>query len=92
VTQFSDVVPQTARSFFDAAGQTLSYLYSRWQDEKEYENIDLYLMPLNKAANEAGVQLTAMTKRPFGVKFVADGTKFHATINGSGRYRLILDC
>ncbi len=72
-----------ANSFYKKATETMVYLAGRWRDESQFENIDLYMMPFSKIANECGVQLKAMTKRPFGVKFAVDQKEFHAFIRGN---------
>ena len=65
-----------ALAFFNQAEKTLSYLYERWQDEKEYEDIKDYQKPLNSIAETAGVVITKMNKRPFGCNFTVDGKTF----------------
>ena len=69
-----------AMDFFRTAKRSLIYLYCRWQDEKGHENIDTYMLSLSKLADEVGVILQAMTKRPFGVKFAVGKKVFHAFI------------
>ena len=46
----------------------MSSLYSRWLDEKDYEDINDYALPI-KAIIEPLATLTKMTKRPFGFEF-----------------------
>lgn len=42
-------------------------LFDRWQDEKEYENINDYLICLQENIKE-DVEIYAITKRPFAIK------------------------
>lgn len=51
-------------------------LWARWQDEKEYEDINDYAEPI-KAHLPQGFVLEKMTKRPFGFHFSL--THFKAT-------------
>jgi len=45
---------------------TLAYLYSRWQDEKGYENIEDYKLPIVKALEEIkDVEVLSMIQKPF---------------------------
>ena len=48
--------------------ETVAGLYFRWQDEKEYEDINDYLTTIKKTIPEA----YAITKRPFGIKVKCD--------------------
>lgn len=65
----------------DKAFDVLVYLYERWQDEKEYEDIGEYLQVIKQYIPEA----TKMYKRPFGVACeVADGVFLHVSIQRSG--------
>lgn len=73
------VTPE-ALAFYTAAQRTMENLWERWQDEKQYEAIEDYRLPLVAVAEKAGVTLGAMTKRPFGVKFSVGGKEFHLTI------------
>jgi hypothetical protein len=63
--------------------QTLDYLYSRWQDEKEYENINDYAKPMNRHFERHGLTLEKMTKRPFGCIVVINGKRYQVYVNNS---------
>jgi hypothetical protein len=65
-----------ARDFFHKAELTANMLACRWADEKEYEDIKDYMVPLQKVASEFGVKITKMTKRPFGCHFEVDNKTF----------------
>ena len=75
-----------ALAFFNTAGDTLAYLWSRWQDEKEYEDINDYAKPLQSLADAAGVTIVKMTKRPFGCVIAVEEKQFTVTIKGNGAY------
>lgn len=77
----TQVTPEAAE-FFRQAANLIASLAGRWKDERNYENIDLYLQPLSPIANQCGVVLVAMTKRPFGVKFTVGEKRFEAFIKG----------
>lgn len=69
---------------------TFGYLYERWQDEKEYENINDYGIAIVSAINKEMPPLKAAcicaTKRPFGVKIYVDGILFHFYVKASKQY------
>jgi len=67
--------PQAA-DFFNKAEKTFIYLYERWQDEKEYEDIKDYQKPLDTLATKCGIVITKMNKRPFGCHFTVSGRTF----------------
>jgi hypothetical protein len=56
----------------------LEMLYERWQDEKDYEDIEEYADVIRKRL-PAGISLSQMHRRPFGFSFVCTG--FSATYN-----------
>ncbi len=73
-----------AANFFKAVQETVERLFDRWQDEKDYENINDYLGPMQKFATENNVSITQMIKRPFGCKFqVEDGRVYQLKCNRS---------
>ena len=61
-------------------GEHLSYLYYRWQDEKEYEDFSEYAESAKKMLPEDFIY-TGMKKRPFKVEFTYDGFKGFFTVN-----------
>jgi len=71
----------TANEFFTAVADTAASLYGRWLDEKDYEDINDYLPVVVKTADEFGVSIVKMTKRPFGFHFSVDGRTFAMTVN-----------
>lgn len=70
-----------ANEFFTAVADTCVWLYERWLDEKDYEDINDYLPVVAKVADEFGVSIVKMTKRPFGFHFRVDGRTFAMTVN-----------
>lgn len=63
----------------------MSNLYGRWLDEREYENINDYLVPVNKALATTGTELVAtkMNKRPFGFNFSIGEAEYQFFVNSS---------
>lgn len=53
---------------FDAVQERMSYLYWRWQDEKEYEDFADYAAEMKKLL-PADFTFIKGTKRPFGFTF-----------------------
>lgn len=70
---------QAARSFYHAAEQTMANLYDRWKDEEGFENLDLYMKPLQPIAKKFGVKLLSFGSRPFGPTFKVDGKTYKLT-------------
>lgn len=56
-------------------------LWGRWQDEKEYGDIQDYLMVIQKYIPEA----YKITKRPFGVHCKCNDGEVHIQVKRSGR-------
>jgi hypothetical protein len=52
-------------------------LYTRWMDEKEYEDIKDYEKVLTPYVEGIGGEVIKMTKRPFGIQFKLEGVKYH---------------
>ncbi len=71
-------------AFLDLIQNLMLNLYDRWQDEKEYEDIADYAIPLRKHLPE-GWTLQVMTKRPFGFKFdIGTEAVYTAFVKASG--------
>lgn len=79
--------PQAAQFFADAQ-TTMSYLASRWADERGYEHIASYAAPLRPIAEKYGVRIERMISRPFGCEFSVDSPprKFVCTLTIGGKY------
>jgi len=82
---------QAVEAFFTEAQKMLSYLYSRWQDEKEYENIEEYAKPLTATAEKHGLKIVKMNKRPFGCDLSINNMTYRVDVKstsmGWGRVR-----
>ena len=57
-------------------------LWGRWQDEKEYEDIQDYLTVIQKYIPEA----YKITKRPFGIRCKCDDGDIHIQVKRKGDY------
>jgi hypothetical protein len=63
------------QKFFKKIENTLLYAHMRWQDEREYEDINDYAKAFIPAIEEADFTFLKMTKRPFGFQFTAESRK-----------------
>lgn len=62
-------------------------LWDRWQDEKEYEDINEYGKVLHGAINKVDeCMLFKATKKPFGVKVYRAGQLIHFFMKRKGSY------
>lgn len=77
--------PEALRFYNDAA-KTMAYLVARWSDEGQYEDINEYVKSLEPIAEQAGVKIIRMTKKPFGCKFSVNDVIFQISITLGGRY------
>lgn len=66
-------IPDTANGlvFFRSVQQKLEYFYSRWQDEKEYEDFGDYQAEAVKLCANGGVKFEKLTRSPFALTFVS---------------------
>lgn len=71
--------------FFDGQQSFICYLYARWQDEKEYEDIEEYKSAIQMKMPE-GFLITKMTKRPFGFEFTIGTNAIYAIDVTQGNY------
>lgn len=74
----------TARGFFTAATGLFVELYSRWQDEKDFEPIKEYKAAVVRFAKDfgLGIAITRMTAKPFGCEFTSiEGRTYRLTVN-----------
>ena len=72
-------MPETTKQavdFFEKSETLMTNLHIRWLDEHEYEDIKDYQVPLNKVAEECGVVIVKMNKRPFGCTFTVEDKVF----------------
>jgi hypothetical protein len=81
---------KNASGFFNESIDKFGYLYNRWQDEMEYEDIKDYQLPLNPIAKKFGVTILKMNKRPFGCDFTVDGKTYKIAVSATRmQYRRI---
>lgn len=74
---------KNASDFFHDSVEKFGYLYNRWQDEMEYEDINDYQLPLNPIARKFGVTILKMNKKPFGCDFTVDGKTYKITVSAT---------
>lgn len=74
---------KNAADFFNESVDKFGYLYNRWMDEKEYEDIKDYQLPLNPIAKKFGVTILKMNKKPFGCDFTVDGKTYKITVSAT---------
>lgn len=72
------------KKVLDSTSKLIGTLYCRWQDEKEYEDIKDYGVPIKAAIKDIkSVKTVTMTKSPFGFKFTCvDGSKYRCFVKG----------
>ena len=68
----------------------MEYGYMRWQNEKDYEDINDYSILFEKKLDPLVIKFLKMTKRPFGFKFTAGGKKFQLAITAKRYYVKLL--
>lgn len=65
-------------------------LYCRWQDERDYEDIEEYGKVIGSVMEKEfptyGIKVTKASKRPFGVKIEMGGYNFHIFLKFRGNY------
>ena len=66
---------------------TFANLWDRWQDEKDYEDINEYGKVLHSAISKVDeCMLFKATQRPFGVKVYRGGQLIHFYMKKKGNY------
>lgn len=80
----------TIREFVDRLykSERIAYLIARWQDEREYEDINSYRPSLEAEAPD-GVKITRMYRRPFGCRFEIGAERFILKLFASGRIQVL---
>lgn len=70
----------------------VAYLYERWLDEHEYEEIDLYRENIQKVFKDKKMPflVMGMTKRPFGFKVRTENGLFHIAMRAKGKTKLVM--
>lgn len=77
----NELVQKEIKDIFSQCGDRICYLYERWQDEKEYENIEDYKKNLQELL--VSHTIIRMTKRPFGFTTLIQGKLVHVFIKAS---------
>jgi hypothetical protein len=72
-----------ASKFFDDSHELMSILYSRWQDEKEYEDIADYGKVISEKVDAIGGTFVKMKKRPFGFTYKLADAEYLIAMSGS---------
>lgn len=72
-----------AEEFMHQVNKRFCYLAERWQDEKEYEDFNDYIVVIRSLCDQFGVVHVNTTKSPFGFIFAIEGTKFYQYIKGN---------
>ena len=67
---------EKGRALVHGLGEKISYGYSRWQDEKEYEDISDYAILFREDIEKAGGRFERMNKQPFGFVFRLGSLRF----------------
>ncbi len=81
ITVAEDKVRTAVIALYESMTEQMIYLYSRWQDEKEYEDIADYGNAM-KGNLPKWATFVKVTERPFGFKFkTEDGRLYSFTIN-----------
>ena len=71
-----------ASKLYEEAEKILLCLYSRWQDEKQYEDIKDYEKPLVDLLSKAQAQAVVMKKRPFGFTCKIGDATYQYSVTG----------
>lgn len=72
---FEAKFPKTV-GFYKKNQQVLDYLYGRWLDEREYEDIKEYADLIRGKIEAEGMKMGKMRKRPFGFEITNEEGTF----------------
>lgn len=75
---------QVALKLWNDLTDLMFNLYSRWQDEKEYENINDYAEPIKPKVEAIGGKFIRMNKRPFGFDYQLNGVTYKILVKSTG--------
>ena len=86
MTPTSEANKAKISEFWEKIGDLVGNLMCRWQDEKEYEDINDYQKVLESEMPQ-GWKIKKMTKRPFGFHFTIGTDAVYAiTMSANGSY------
>jgi hypothetical protein len=71
----------TAEKFYDKMENFVVSLYGRWQDEKDYEDINDYGTLIKKEVDKIGGKFIKMVKKPFGFLYSLDDVTYQISIS-----------
>lgn len=58
------------------------YLYHRWQDEQEFEDLNDYGIPVKEEVEKIGGKFLKMITNPFGFQYSIEGSVYQIAFNG----------
>ncbi len=72
-----------ARKIFEELENTMTNLYCRWQDEKEYEDFEDYKKIIADKLIPYDAKFLSMSKRPFAVKFQLSNATYEIKVSAT---------
>lgn len=72
-----------AKTFYQDIQDHMEMLYSRWADEKEYEDIRDYGVSIEHAVKKIGGTFLKMSKRPFGFTYELMGATYQVQMKST---------
>lgn len=70
MAKITSTIKPRVEKLLAALDQPIGYGYSRWQDEKKYEDIADYAVLYEAEAKKLGWEITKMTPSPYGFRAV----------------------
>ena len=83
MTEQANNPKKTADAIFEALEKPMINGYSRWLDEKDYEDINDYAVLFTAKVVELGGEFIKMTKRPFGFQYKLGNVTIHVSISNN---------
>jgi hypothetical protein len=74
---------EIASKLYSQLEKHMSYLYLRWLDEQEYEDIKNYSLSIKEQVKKVGGRFLKMSKRPFGFTYILSDATYQVSINGT---------
>lgn len=75
-----------ANKIYEDIEETIINLFYRWQEEKDYEDINDYALLIKPMIEQNGGILLNMNKRPFGVTYQLSDAVYQISVYASGKY------
>ena len=76
-------IDKIAVTLYEKLQQHMIYLYWRWQDEQEMEDIKDYSVNIEKEVKAVGGTFLKMNKRPFGFTFKLSSMTYQVMVTGN---------